>query len=358
MKNILLIFISFVLAFQLNAQQKASRFTIKSGMVEYKLTGNTKGTKTFYFDDYGDKTREHEKSVTETKIMGHTDRSETDKIVIINDGKYWSMDNLSGENYRGSVPYYKANKEIVEQMSEAEQKKLADDILHSFGGERQGIENVLGKPCEKITVMGAFSWIYKGVVLKSESKVMGIVANETATKFDENISIPANKFIPPSGLTFTDVEKMQQAYLSQMSETMEDYEEYDEENQYDDIHPLDFPFPQFAAAMESFIPEGYSKTFVTTQDGQHIAIFNQGLTNIISVVATSSDNMENDEEFDQFQTFSHGGKTLRYGDLSEEDMSGKALIIPYSEHNMYIILLAAPGLEKDAMVNMADGLSF
>ena len=358
MKKSTLIFLSIVLALQIMAQEKSSRFAIKSGMVEYKLTGNTKGTKTFYFDDYGNKTYEHEKSQTETKMFGQTDRSETDKIVIINDGHYWSIDNITGKNYEGKSPFYAEGKAMIENMTEAEQKKLADDILHSFGGERQGTENVLGKPCEKISVMGSFSWIYKGLVLKSESKVMGVVVNETATKFDENISIAANKFNPPSGLTFTNVDKMQQAYMNQMSESMEDYEEYDEENQYDNIHPLDFPFPQFAAAMERFIPEGYNKTFVTTQDGQHVAVFNQGLTNIISVVATSSDNMENDEEFDQFESFNHGGKTFRYGDLSEEDMNGKALIIPYPEHNMYIILLAAPGLDRDAMVNMADGLSF
>ncbi len=358
MKKIAIFFIILLMATTAGAQQKASRFAVKSGYVEYKLTGNTKGTKTYYFDDYGDKTREHEKSVTETKILGHTDRTETDKIVIVNDGKYWSIDNISGENYQGEVPYFETRKQFLEQMTAAEQKQLADNILHSFGGERQGTEEFLGKTCDKVSVMGSPLLIYKGITLKSETKVMGIEANETATLFKENITIDPAKFTAPTDKKYVNVTDQQQALIGQMGAAMSDYEAYDEADEYDNTTPLDYPFPQFQAAMESFMPEGYMKTMVVTQDGQHVALFINGNSDFLSVVATSMENVGDAEEFSSFETFSHNGRTLRYGDLSEDDMDGKALIIPYKEHDMYIILLSAPGQDRDTMVEMADRLEF
>ncbi len=110
--------------------------------------------------------------------------------------------------------------------------------------------------------------------------------------------------------------------------------------------------------MNSFNPEGYTRTMVMTQDGQHIALFMNSLTNVFSVMATAEENMEDSEEFDSFETFSHKGKTMRYGDLSDEDRDSKALIIPYKEHDMFIILVTVPGKDKNTLLRWADELDF
>ena len=54
MKKLTLFAIFAVLFSGLQAQPKL--FEVKSGHIEYKLTGNTVGTKSFWWDDYGAKT--------------------------------------------------------------------------------------------------------------------------------------------------------------------------------------------------------------------------------------------------------------------------------------------------------------
>lgn len=357
MKNILIFAISFLIAFQLHAQQPAKRFAIKSGKIEYKLSGNTTGTKTMYFDDFGDKTFEHEKSVTETKMFGITDRSEVDRINIFDNGHYWSIDNITKQNNEGTHPYYKASKDMTKNMSDAELEKMGDDLLKSFGGEKLGTEKVLGYDCEKIKVMGSYSWIYKGVVLKSESKVMGIVANEEAVKFEKNISIPSSKFAPPAGLSFTNIDMQQQAMFG----GMEMYEEgnNDDESNFQ-AEPVNYPFDKFQKVINSFTPEGFIRTIVLSQEGQHMAMYNQGFASIISVVATSMQDFdqEKSDELNQFEKFNHNGKAMYYGDLEEDGTSGKALLIPYNQYDMYIFILSVPGADKNTMVKWSDELDF
>ena len=67
---ILVIFMFTVLSCNLFAQAKAQRYAVKSGYIEYKLGGNTSGTKKVWWDDWGNKTRTEEKSTSETVILG------------------------------------------------------------------------------------------------------------------------------------------------------------------------------------------------------------------------------------------------------------------------------------------------
>lgn len=202
--------------------------------------------------------------------------------------------------------------------------------------------------------MGSIIWLYNGVSLKSETKVMGITTNEEAINFEKNISIPSNKFTPPSGIDFTNVDQQRNAMFS--NQNMEMYEEDDIE-EYPTI-PVTYPFEDFQEKMNSFNPDGYVRTMVVNQDGQHFALFVNSLTNVVSVIATAEENMEEGGEFDTFETFTHKGKTLRYGDLSDEDTEGKVLIIPFKEYNMFIILMTTPGKDKNTLLKWADELNF
>lgn len=356
MRNFILLSIILCFAFQVKAQNQAKRFAIKSGKIVLELSGSTTGTKTIYFDNYGDKFHEHEKSVTEVKMFGMTDRTNVDKITIMNGDQFWTIDHIEEKNMQGTLPYYKSSHQMVENMTEAEQKKMADDLLKSMGGKKEGIEEVLGYDCEKISVMGSYSWIYKGIVLKSETNVMGIVANEVAIEFDKNPRLSSDLFEAPSGENFENLDEMRQAAFGgmDMSMSMEE-EEYEE----DDMVAVTYPFDKFQKVINGFNPEGYVRAMVMQQDGQHVAMYMQGFGNIVSVMATSDENLvEEEEDFAQFESFRHDGKTMRFGDLTADGTVGKALIIPYEEHDMYILLLSAPGKSKDAMLDMADQLDF
>ena len=353
MKKILFLSLGLLYVLNVFAQQNSKQFAVKSAKIDYQLSGSNIGTKTVYFDDYGAKYYEEENFVTETNVFGVTDRSQTHKITIINHGKLWTIDKEAGKNYKGSVPSYQETQQIVNQMSDAEWKKFSDDLLKSFGGERIGKGIVLGKSCEKIKVMGSIIWVYNGISLKTEVNVMGIIANEEATSYKENIAIDASKFMPPNGINFIDQDALIADYQS--------YEQEYEDDAEEDITPLAYSYADFQKGISAFHPEGYSGPMVVNSDGQYMAMFNQNFVNMVSVVASSMENGDmDDKELGKFESISWNGKTLRYGVLnSEEDgMQGKALIIPYKEHQMYIILLSVPGKDKATMLKWADELKF
>jgi len=354
MKQLFVVALSMMLILQLSAQQSGKKFAIKSGKLEYKLTGNTTGTKTIYFDDYGDKYFERLVSLTETKMFGVTDKSETNKTTIINDGHFWTVNKITNNNVEGVLPFYSSSKALFNSMTEKEQKEFADDILESFGGTHEGVEKVLGYTCEKIAVMGSVLWIYKGVALKSEAKIMGITANETATSFEMNINISSSQFEAPVGVEFVNLEQ-QQSILGDVD--MEMYQ--DEDSDADEVIPVDYPFDKFKVAINSFNPEGYKRTMVMSQEGQHFAIYTKGgFADVLSVVATSMKNTEGAEEFSNFEIIKHNGKTMKYGNLDDEDSTGKVLLIPFDDYDMYIILMSAPGKDKLTLLDWSDKLDF
>ena len=136
------------------------------------------------------------------------------------------------------------------------------------------------------------------------------------------------------------------------------FEDYEEDSDDEDIVAVTYPFEDFKNAINTFNPEGYSRMMVMNQDGQHVAIYTKGMSNVVSVMATAEENMEFEGDMSEFETFTHKGKTMHYGDLSEDDMDGKALVIPYKEHDMYIILMSAPGKDKSTLLKWADELDF
>jgi hypothetical protein len=209
MKQLLILLSLSLITLFINAQnEQSSRFVIKSGYVEYDLTGSTTGTKKFWWDNYGDRTRTETKSLSIVKMLGFTSKDEQHTISITDESTVYSWDLIKGTAYKSSIEeYVEMGQEMTEDMTDAEIEKMVDEILESLGGERLGIEKVLGKDCEVIKVMMAKVWIYKGVPLKSQAKVMNIEANETAVKFEENIRIPSSSFIPDKGIEFEEIQE-------------------------------------------------------------------------------------------------------------------------------------------------------
>lgn len=187
------------------AQQKIERYAVKSGHIKYDISGNTKGTREIWWDNYGDLSRTEVNTVTTTRFLGTTSESKTHTLNIMKGDRFWSVNYLNNTAQKGTSSLYDETVEISESMTEAEAEKLGEDVLSSLGGERLGTESFLGKNCEVISVLGIKSWIYKGVLLKSEGNLLGFKTNEVAVKFDENASISASKFIAPTDVTYTEI---------------------------------------------------------------------------------------------------------------------------------------------------------
>nr|WP_321452696.1 hypothetical protein [uncultured Carboxylicivirga sp.] len=205
--SVILLGCSVVMSAQINPE----KYAVKSGHVEYTLTGNTTGTKSIWWDDYGDKTYEEIKAVTEVKMFGMKSRDEAHTITVMIGDKFWSVNVIEGTGQKGVLETQEMAKAIAEDMTEEEAKQLEQQIMDALGGEKLGNETFLGHSCEILSVMGAKTWIYKGVVLKSEAKLMGIKSNEVATLFDEDINVPSSRFTPPADVEYHDISQMQQS---------------------------------------------------------------------------------------------------------------------------------------------------
>ena len=203
MKKIVLSLAYIFLVGILFAQEDIDRYIVKSGYIEYELTGSTKGTKKIWWDNYGDKERIEIKSISEVKMFGMVQKEEIHSVHISDGNKYWDINLLEGTGVTGDNSYKDAV-DFSEDMTDEEKKQFENDILDAFGGERLAPEFFLAYKCEVIQVMGAKSWIYKGLVLKTTANLMGIELNEIATKFEEDKTILASKFEPPLDIEFTE----------------------------------------------------------------------------------------------------------------------------------------------------------
>lgn len=206
-----------ILAISLNAQVTKNTYGFKSGHVEYELTGNTTGTKSLWWDDYGAKSRTETNSVTVIKMFGIKNETKTNTVSVINGDNYWfaNLDDKTGQE--GSLSSMLGYTEI-DEMTEAEKEQFANQIIDSLGGEKLGTEKVLGYDCDVISMLGTKGWNCKGVPLKIEVDAMGLVANEIAITFDKNINVSAIKFEKTPGITYSNGDeemKMMQQFMQE-----------------------------------------------------------------------------------------------------------------------------------------------
>lgn len=170
------------------------RFQIKSGHVEYKLKGSSNGTKSIWFDDYGQKYYEE------------INTNDTHSLSIFDGSYYYTIDLGTKEGtkmYKDAVPDFSA---LASAMDEDEIKELGENIKNAFGATvEEKKETFLGRSCDVTQAMGAKVHSYKGVILRSYAKIFSIEELEEAVTFEENIRIPASRFTPPSGVIFSEL---------------------------------------------------------------------------------------------------------------------------------------------------------
>ncbi len=194
MRSITTLVLSIVLVMSLYGQNaKIKRYNVKSGIVKYKLTteGNIMGVKTgesgtmtVAFKDYG-----AYESIDETRTRNG---DENHSFTVYKNGMIFTVDYDSKTIYKKPDPMSQLMKTGDGDMGVAGEK-----MLISMGGRKTGKGKVLGYDCDIWEVAGAKQWIYKGVALRIESKIMGITSIQEAISADFNISVSDKYFALP-----------------------------------------------------------------------------------------------------------------------------------------------------------------
>lgn len=175
-------------------QKKVKFFDFETAIVEYTYEGNETGKQIMYIDEYGWKRAEW--TNTTTKVFGQTTEK---KQIMVNIGlDIWQWDPIARTGTR-------MHNQILENLLKDPQfdpEKYAKETMESLGFQKTGSEIVQGKNCEVWKGLGSTIWIWQGLGIKTEVKLLGQRTTWTATKIDLNARIPQDKFAIPSDIKF------------------------------------------------------------------------------------------------------------------------------------------------------------
>jgi len=177
------------------------RYGVKSGVIEYIITGSQEGTKTLYFDSWGMRQAEYTRSVL--TVSGFTKAL---NLVNIIDGEFQYMINIdqnSGTKTRNPIL-----KSIEQLRGQKGFNEFGEQMLLSMGANKIGSEEFLGKDCNvyEIKSTGTKLWVWKWLTLKSVTKSGGIEINLIATRINEGGSVPSEKFKIPEKVVLNEVD--------------------------------------------------------------------------------------------------------------------------------------------------------
>ena len=167
----------------------------KTGIIKYEIYGaTTVGTEVLYYDDWGSR---EAKYITTTMDLGGVTVTRNALVLLEENGRWINTVDLNARTgIRMRNPRYK---ESIGQ-SRREREKNEENKNIDAGGRKIEIERIIGKPCVvwEVQYSGIKTCTWNGIVLKKISGPGFSRTTTVATKIDERVSIPEEKFtIPP-----------------------------------------------------------------------------------------------------------------------------------------------------------------
>jgi len=172
------------------------KYAIKSGIVQYKTEMmGMEVMQTLTFDDYGKK----EATDVEMEMMGvkiHT-------VNLTKDGFIYNLDMVKKTGTKSP--------EVNIANASIDFENLSEEMVKEMDLKKLGTEEFLGKTCEKMSIdnkkmsMKGTFLVYKGIALKSETDMGSMKMNLLAEKFEENPTLPAEKFEVPADIKIQEI---------------------------------------------------------------------------------------------------------------------------------------------------------
>ena len=203
------------------------KYPFETAIVEYKLEGKTEGEKSYYVYGGGYKMAEYIIEKKGRKIKKNTG--------IITIGPFTTtIDFLDKQAVEMENPLL-----LFTADSNRDWQKTGENILIKTGFEKQGKETIIGKECN-LWVNGKDKlWVWKGLVLKIESRS----GTETATSVQIDVPVPAEKFQVPSDIELESVNSDELFPDITAEEFEKEYynSKEEEEEMLDMIEDMDYP---------------------------------------------------------------------------------------------------------------------
>ena len=172
-------------------------YPFKSGIIEYKYEGSSKGSHVKYIDDYGYKQADYVD--TETRIFGMTNKQKSTVIQI--GPKVYTVDYKTNSINVGENKMYKT----YMSSNDEDSSELGERAMSDLGFEYTGQDKeIFGKTCKIYKGSLGEIWAWNNLPLKSKTRILGLKVNETVTKLDIDVSIPNSKFEVPNNMEIND----------------------------------------------------------------------------------------------------------------------------------------------------------
>ncbi|MBN1414914.1 MAG: hypothetical protein JW973_07425 [Bacteroidales bacterium] len=166
-------------------------YGIKSGIIEYKHTGQRTGTTTLYFDKYG-----HRSAIYSDMVMNN----QADKGWTI------SFDDMVYMYKEGRKQGNKMKNTMIESLTKVNDlEKFTEETYDKMGFKPAGNEKYLGKECRVFTGDMGKVLTWNGLLMYMEMNVMGMTTKQEATKIDVNVRVNPSVFELPKDVTFTEM---------------------------------------------------------------------------------------------------------------------------------------------------------
>lgn len=363
MKNISLLIVFCVLA-TLSAAQPTynyqKRFQVKSGYVEYKLSGMIVGTKSLWWNDFGEKYREETNSSEMVKVGKRTEIVENHSLSIFDGNYYYNVNMATMEGtklHKNAVPDFSL---LGSGLNDSEMEQLGMGLLKGLGGKvEKKSEIVLGRSCDVTNLMGATVHAYKGVTLRSVAKIKSYENYEEAVSFEENISIPASKFTPPANATLNDVS-------ADVSGDENFYQEMEEEQGL--LFPSGITFETFRNKSEQVRRMlGYTFALHDASGGEYSSMWTKESKNTVWVLVNSLQNYAGwREDFadDGIEYFTLNGNRMAfrqdsfYDEESGTSTPASLLLVELKSRDAFIRITATPQKTQESLVEIFNHLKF
>jgi len=323
--------------------QHAKRFEFKSIVVTYTIDskamgGITKGTQTHKIDDYGSKEIKEEISVFTMTAFGKTTTENKHTLDIVDGDMGYSIDMLEKEGVKTDISEITKTFQPLGMSMESDLQKYKGEagmklFVQENNGTWHGLETLLGKTCWVFTMLETKIWMYKGIVLKSESNMMGSDQKIFATSVQENVNIPASAFAVPEGITlneapgiFGNIENDSEGDSEKLSVSIT-YEQFLTAMGHLEI-------PGLSVLMNDNPESAYTSMFMVNNLAGMCTVLNENAYQLIS---------SNRDEFilqKKYQINNHQAALGKNKNVAEDDVEVNVLLILFPEKKFTLMLNA------------------
>ena len=172
---------------------KGKPLGVKSGIIEYKYSGDKTGKSTQYFDDYG------VKSAVYAEIVQQGEESRGWSLTLGEDQYMWDLNSSQG---------MKTKNPMIKQMMELSGGDILEymaGMYEQMGMTKSGTEMYQGKQCTVFKGDMGKVLIWKGLMMMMEMKIGDLVSRQEVTSIKTNVNVDGKYFRIPDNVTFNEI---------------------------------------------------------------------------------------------------------------------------------------------------------